>query len=103
MSIVRYPSPVETVELTLENPSGLHARPATLFAQAAARFRSRVTVENLDRGSRPVDAKSVLLVLTAGVQRGHRIRLTADGPDEAEAVLTLTELVASGLGELTAS
>jgi len=42
-------------------------------------------------------------VLTAGVQRGHRIRLTADGPDEAEAVLTLTELVASGLGELTAS
>lgn len=90
---------MRTLELTVVNPSGLHARPASLFVEAAARFSSRITVENLDRGSRPVDAKSILMLLTAGVQRGHRIRLSAAGPDEEEALAALRELVEGGLGE----
>ncbi len=90
---------MRTLELTVENPSGLHARPASLFVESAARYAARITIENLDRGSRPVDAKSILMLLTAGVQRGHRIRLTADGADEAEALVGLGELVAAGLGE----
>ena len=87
------------VELQVTNPSGLHARPATRFVEAAAGFASRVTVENLDRGSRAVDAKSILMLLTIGVVSGHRIRITADGPDADAAVETLRALVASGLGE----
>jgi phosphotransferase system HPr (HPr) family protein len=90
---------MQTAELTIRNPSGLHARPAALFVRAAAQYASKISVENLDRGSPPVDAKSVLLVLTAGVQRGHRIRLTAEGPDEVAAIAGLRELVESGLGE----
>lgn len=92
-----------SIELTIRNPSGLHARPAALFVESAARFASRITVENLDRASRPVDAKSVLLLLTAGVVAGHRIRLTAEGPDAEEALATLREAVESGLGEPTAA
>ncbi len=90
---------MQTAELTIRNPSGLHARPAALFVRAAAQYTSKISVENLDRGSPPVDAKSVLLVLTAGVQRGHRIRLTAEGPDEEAAIAGLRDLVESGLGE----
>ncbi len=63
---------MQTVELTLRNASGLHARPAAFFVQAAARFTSKITVENLDRATRPVDAKSILMVLTTGVGRGQR-------------------------------
>jgi phosphotransferase system HPr (HPr) family protein len=92
---------MRTAELTVVNKSGLHARPATMFVEAAGRFGSRITLENLDRGSRPVDATSILMVLTAGVQRGPRVRLTADGPDEEEALRSLGELIASGLGEET--
>lgn len=88
-----------SIELTIRNPSGLHARPAALFVETAARFASRITVENLDRGSRAVDAKSVLLLLTAGVVAGHRIRVTADGPDADDALATLGQAVESGLGE----
>ncbi|HEX9044397.1 MAG TPA: HPr family phosphocarrier protein [Candidatus Limnocylindrales bacterium] len=88
-----------SIELTVRNASGLHARPATLFVETAGRFASRITVENLDRGSRVVDAKSVLLLLTVGVVAGHRIRLTAEGPDADEALATLREAVESGLGE----
>lgn len=90
---------MRTLELTVANRSGLHARPAAAFVEAAAGYASRITLENLDRGGRPVDAKSMIMILTAGVQRGHRIRLTADGADEAEAIAGLGELVAAGLGE----
>ena len=92
---------MQSIELVVVNPSGLHLRPGTLFAEAAAAFGARITVENLDRGTPPVDAKSVLMVLTAGVSPGHRIRLTADGPDEGAALAALAELVRSGLGEPT--
>jgi phosphocarrier protein HPr len=90
---------MRSVELVLSNPSGLHARPATLFTEAATGFASKITVENLSRGKPPVDAKSTLLLLTAGVSRDHRIRLVADGPDEAEAIDALVGLIGSGLGE----
>lgn len=90
---------MQVTELAIRNASGLHARPAALFVQTAARFGARITLENLDRGSKPVDAKSILMVLTAGVQRGHRVRISADGSDEAEAIGTLEALVGGGLGE----
>jgi phosphotransferase system HPr (HPr) family protein len=90
---------VRTTELVVANPSGLHARPATLFTEAAAKFTSTVTVENLSNGKGPVDAKSILLLLTAGVSRDHRIRISAAGIDEDEAVEALVQLVQSGLGE----
>ena len=94
---------MRSVELVISNPSGLHARPATMFTEAATGFASKITVENLSRGKGPVDAKSTLMLLTAGVSRDHRIRLAADGPDEDAAIDALVGLVNSGLGEQPAS
>lgn len=94
---------MRSIELSVTNPSGLHARPATLFTQKATGFEARITVENLDRGKGPVDAKSILMLLTAGVSRDHRIRLTADGPDEDAAIDALVDFVGSGLGEAPAT
>lgn len=88
-----------SIELQVLNPSGLHARPATTFVEAAAAFQSRITIENLDRGSRAVDAKSILFLLTIGVLRGHRVRVTAEGPDADAALLALRDLVEGGIGE----
>jgi phosphocarrier protein HPr len=90
---------VRTIEVVIHNPSGLHARPATLFTEAAAGFESTITIENLTRGRAAVDAKSILMLLTAGVARDHRIRLVANGPDEDEAISQLVDLIESGLGE----
>jgi phosphotransferase system HPr (HPr) family protein len=94
---------MRSVELVVSNPSGLHARPATLFTEAATEFASKVTIENLTRGKGPVDAKSTLMLLTVGVSRDHRIRLAADGPDEDAAIDALVGLVSAGLGEPPAS
>lgn len=90
---------MRSIEVVVANPSGLHARPAALFTGKAAEFVARVTVENLDRGTGPVDAKSMLMLLTTGVSRDHRIRLTAEGPDEDAAIAALVALIESGLGE----
>lgn len=87
-------------EVEVRNPSGLHARPAATFVRAAGAFTTDVQVTNLSRDSeRSASAKSVLGVMGLGVAQGHRIRITADGPDAADAVASLAELVVSGLGE----
>ena len=87
------------IEVDVHNPSGLHARPAAVFVKAAGGFRSDVLVANLTSGSPEVSAKSIIAVLGLGASAGHRIRLRADGEDEAEAVRSLAGLVATGLGE----
>ena len=87
-------------EVEVRNPSGLHARPAATFVRAAAALAVDVRVTNLSRDpAKTVSAKSVLGVMGLGVARGHRIRLSAEGPDAETAVGSLVELVASGLGE----
>lgn len=86
-------------ELIVTNKVGLHARPAANFVKAAAGFKCKITLENLDRGSAPINAKSILNVLGAGVQKDHRIRLTAEGADEAAAIDALSTLVMNKCGE----
>lgn len=89
-----------TAETVVKNKTGLHARPAAAFSSAAAAFRSRVTIENLDRDGAQANAKSVVRVLTLGAGQGARIRITADGEDEHDAVNALAALIDSGFGEL---
>lgn len=90
---------MRTTEQTIRNPSGLHARPAAMFVKAAAGFGSKITLENLDRGSAPADAKSIIAVMSSGVSSGHRVRVTAEGADEDAAIDALEQLIASGIGE----
>jgi phosphotransferase system HPr (HPr) family protein len=92
---------MQTAEIVIENRSGLHARPGKVFSARASQFASAVRIENLTRGAGPADAKSILGLLTLGVSQGHRVRLSADGPDEEDALNALVDLIHSGLGEPT--
>ncbi len=86
-----------SVELTVDHEHGLHLRPAAEFVRLASRFKSDVRVANLTRGlDRQANARSLLEVTTLGVDRGHRIRLTATGEDAEAAVEALSELIRSG-------
>ena len=80
-------------EIIVRNKVGLHARPAALFVKTAGRFKSRLSVENLSAGKPPANAKSILGLLSSGVSQNDRIRITAEGPDESEALAALIELV----------
>ncbi len=90
---------MQSVTVTLTNRVGLHARPAALFVQTAAQFQSTITVRSVTRNVGPVNAKSILSVLTLGAEQGHVLEITAEGPDEAEAIAALRALVESKFGE----
>ena len=79
--------------VTIVNSVGLHARPATFFIQKANSYRSSIWVENEDRR---VNAKSLLGVLSLGIVKGMTVTLIADGPDEADALAGLADLIDSG-------
>ena len=87
------------IRVVVRNPSGLHARPAALFVRTAGQFGSKITVGNPATGKGPVDAKSILSVLTLGVSSGTEIEVAADGDDAEAALAAIREAVESGLGE----
>ena len=84
-------------QLTIMNKVGLHARPAALFVQTAARFRD-TRVEVVKNGT-VRDAKSILSVLTLGVSQGTTITVRAEGPQAEAAVAALADLVDRDFGE----
>ena len=78
----------QTVQVT--NSVGLHARPATFFIQKANEFKCSIWVEI---GSRRINAKSLLGILSLGIIKGTDITILADGADEEAAVTALVEMV----------
>jgi phosphotransferase system HPr (HPr) family protein len=84
---------VKHIRLVVTSEVGLHARPAAVFVAEAALFASAVQVRNLTTNSGWVDGKSVLSVLTLGVEQGHEIEMTVEGEDEAQASEALEALI----------
>ena len=84
---------MKAIEVEVRAESGLHARPAAALARAASGFSSTIRLENTTLGKPEVDARSVIGVLAAGVERGHWVRLWAEGPDEVEALAALEALL----------
>jgi phosphocarrier protein len=87
---------MQEVTLCVLHEVGLHARPAALFVQTAKQFKSDVKVGKDDT---EVNAKSILSILTLGVNQNTVITIKAEGEDEEEAVTALQELVESNFGE----
>lgn len=79
------------------NTQGFHARPAHLFVKMAMTFKSKVQIH---KGNQVIDGKSILDLLTLGAGNGTHLKLKAIGPDAAELVEALAQLVEGGFGEL---
>jgi phosphocarrier protein len=89
----------QTRTVTVNNPQGLHARPADLFVRTALRFAAKIEV--IKEGYR-VDGKSMLSVLTLAAPQGTELVIEASGPDAVEAVSALVELIMHGFHETEA-
>ncbi len=79
-------------EVTVQNKTGLHARPAAMFVQKAGKFSSTITVIKEEREA---NAKSIMSVMALGASQGSTVVIRAEGSDEEEAVTALVELVES--------
>ena len=85
-------------EVVIRNPLGLHLRAAGVFVRTASRFKAQIRVSTAKVP--PVDGKSILGLVTLGAALGSTLALSADGPDEDEAIRALAGLVDEGFGEL---
>lgn len=68
------------------DPVGLHARPAALLARLAATFDAEILVNG-------TDAASVLEIMALGVKQGETVELRATGPQAAESIVALKEMI----------
>ena len=82
--------------LTVENKTGIHARPASVFVQTASKFASKIEIK---ANGKTANAKSILTIMSLGLSKGTEITICADGADEQDAVSALAQLVESKFGE----
>ncbi|MCK6261906.1 fused PTS fructose transporter subunit IIA/HPr protein [Vibrio sp. ZSDE26] len=86
-------------EFKIKNAHGLHARPGAMLVAEAKKFESTIQVSNLDSDSAPVNAKSLMKVISLGVKHGYTLKFTADGQDSKQAIESIGKAIESGLGE----
>ena len=69
------------IEIGLE--AGLEARPVALLVQVASQFESNIYIES---GSKRVNAKSIMGMMSLGLDNGEKVKVTTDGTDESNAM-----------------
>ena len=83
-------------ETEIINRLGLHARASAKLTQLAGKYRSEVWMA---KGTRRINAKSIMGVMMLAAGKGAKVTLEVDGPDEQEAMDALIALVADCFGE----
>jgi phosphocarrier protein FPr len=76
---------------------GLHPRAARRIQASLDGIKAAVSLTNLDGGDSPIDARGMLALISSGIRTGDRIRVSADGTDEAAALAAVSDLIQSGV------
>lgn len=77
-------------KVKIQNKLGLHARPASMLVQTAAKFSSDVFII---KNTQKVNAKSILGIMMLAAENGSELEIITDGADEATALEAMISLV----------
>ncbi|MCD8301030.1 MAG: HPr family phosphocarrier protein [Clostridiales bacterium] len=80
-------------KITINNPTGLHLRPAGELSNLATSFESSIQIR---KDNKTADAKSLLAILGACIKAGDEVECICDGADEEEALRAVDALLDSG-------
>lgn len=69
--------------ITIQISNGLEARPVAMLVQVASQYESRIQVEC---GDKHVNAKSIMGMMTLGLNVGESVVISAEGSDEEDAI-----------------
>jgi phosphocarrier protein len=83
-------------EVEIVNKLGLHARASAKLTETAGRYKADIWVS---RNGLRVNAKSIMGVMMLAAAKGSRIIIQTEGPDEADAIAAVAQLVAERFGE----
>ena len=78
--------------ITIQIASGLEARPVALLVQVASQYESKIYVED---GSKKVNAKSIMGMMSLGLSMGESIIVSAEGSDEQAAIENIEKYLSS--------
>ncbi|MCI8462153.1 MAG: HPr family phosphocarrier protein [Lachnospiraceae bacterium] len=76
------------IQVRLEN--GLEARPVALLVQEASKYESTIYIQS---GERRVNAKSIMGMMSLGLDNGEKLEVSAEGTDEQAAVEGIEEFL----------
>lgn len=82
--------------LTVNNPEGLHMRPAGVVAKEMGKFSCDVTIVF---GDKRINAKSLINIISACIKKGAEVTFECDGEDEEAAMAKIVELESQNFGE----
>jgi phosphocarrier protein HPr len=85
--------------LVISNSLGMHARAAARLVRLAGGFRSEIQLARSEALHRTVNAKSIFSVLLLAATKGTMIDIIVEGPDEVEAIESLSRLIEENFGE----
>ena len=88
---------MQKATMLVRHEAGLHARPAAQFVKLAKQYKSAISVSSKGK---TVNAKSIVLILTLGINQGTEIEISAVGEDEQEAVSALIGLIEGNFPEI---
>lgn len=83
----------------IRNEHGLHARPSAMLVAEVKKYNADIKVQNVDRNSELVSAKSMMKIVALGVTKGHHLRFVASGEQAKEALEGIGKAIENGLGE----
>ena len=83
---------MKSKEVTIELASGLEARPVAMLVQVASQYESRIYMEYANK---KVNAKSIMGMMTLGLDAGEEITLSANGDDENAAMESIEQYLSN--------
>jgi multiphosphoryl transfer protein len=93
------PEAQHILSLIVSNELGLHARPAARIVETASGFAADIQLRNVTAGRGPVNAKSIISLMTLAIQQGHQIEFSAVGADAEAALAALRRLAEAKFGD----
>ena len=85
---------MKTIEYTITDELGIHARPAGLLVKEAAKFESKIMFAS---PKKEVDGKRIMGVMSMGAKKGDLLKVTIEGPDEDAAAQALEAFLKENL------
>lgn len=78
--------------ITVQLTNGLEARPVALLVQVASQYESKIYVETENK---KVNAKSIMGMMTLGLNAGESVVVSAEGTDEQAAIENIEKYLSS--------
>jgi phosphocarrier protein HPr len=101
MGLLNRRTPTDSIEklekeVTIINRLGLHARPAAMFVRVASKHRCDIWVA---KEGEEISGKSIMGLMMLAAGQGSKLRIRAEGPDAAQALREIEELIQSRFNE----